>query len=94
MAKLIGIIGFIVICAGADLLWQCRAEIRFWLAAYVRVFCAMLEKKQSADPVRLPGIPGHRHGAVRFLLGVGCAFLLGPLLLALGVTLMILSPES
>jgi hypothetical protein len=30
-----------------------------------------------------------RHGAVRFLLGIGFAFLLGPILIALGITLML-----
>ncbi|MFZ3216219.1 MAG: hypothetical protein WA192_09185 [Candidatus Acidiferrales bacterium] len=87
MPKLFGIVGFLVICAGIDLLWQSRHEIRFWMAAYLAFFRALLRNRES--PV-FPAaeIAQKRHGAVRFLLGVSFAFLLGPLLIAIGVTLI------
>jgi hypothetical protein len=90
MPKLLGIIGALVICAGIDLLWQSRHEIKFWLAAYINVFRSILRRQE--EPVR--GLPAavpaaKRQHAVRFLLGVGFAFLLGPILIALSVTLMI-----
>jgi hypothetical protein len=90
MPKLLGIIGALVICAGVDLLWQSRNEIKFWLAAYIKVFRSTLRLQQ--EPIRaLPAaVPAaKRKHAVRFLLGVGFAFLLGPMLIALSVTLML-----
>ena len=88
MPKLLGIVGLLIICAGLDLLWQSRHEIGFWMAAYVRVFRAML-KQQEAPRVFPPKEAAEkRSGAVRVLVGMGCAFFLGPILLALGLTLM------
>lgn len=90
MPKLLGIVGILIICAGFDLLWQSRREIKFWLAAYLKVFRAML--RQQDPPFRsLPRAVSaeKRHGAVRVLLGMGFAFFLGPILIALGVTLML-----
>ncbi|MGA8223288.1 MAG: hypothetical protein WB780_16675 [Candidatus Acidiferrales bacterium] len=90
MPKLLGIIGLLVICAGLDLLWQSRHEIKFWVVAYVNVFRAMLRHQESP----LKAIPEDvsaekRQGALRVLLGMGFAFFLGPILLALGVTLLL-----
>jgi hypothetical protein len=90
MPKLLAIIGALVICAGLDLLWQSRQEIKFWLAAYIKVFRSILRRQE--DQVRgLPAAvpPARRKHAVRFLLGVGFAFLLGPMLLAISVTLLL-----
>lgn len=99
MPKLLAIIGFLVICAGLDLLWQCRHEIRFWITAYMKVFRAMLRQEEPLrkfpSPIDLGMYVLHtkeavekRHGAVRFLLGMGFAFFLGPILIALSITLM------
>jgi len=88
--KLLWIIGILVICAGFDLLWQSRHEIKFWLVAYLTVFRAMLRQQES--PMRVfpaKEAATKRQGAVRFLLGIGFAFLLGPILIALGITLML-----
>jgi len=87
--KLLEIVGLLVICAGLDLLWQSRREIKFWIGAYVSVFRALLRHQE--EPLRaLPsGVSAERkQGAVRVLLGMGFAFFLGPILIALGVTLM------
>ncbi|MGA8408652.1 MAG: hypothetical protein WB680_15860 [Candidatus Acidiferrales bacterium] len=89
MPKLLGIIGMLVICAGIDLLWQSRREIRFWIAAYLAFFRALLRDRNSELPnFAAKEVAQNRHGAVRFLLGVSLAFLLGPTLIAVGVTLM------
>lgn len=88
MAKLLGIIGALVVCAGLDLLWQSRHEIRFLSSAYFRILRSVF---RFQDPSRLfifREIAQRRHSAVRFLLGMGFAFVLGPILIALGVTLM------
>jgi hypothetical protein len=84
--KLLGIVGLLVICAGLDLLWQSRHEIKFWIAAYLKVFRALLRHQQ--EPFRalpLAATAEKRQGALRVLLGMGFAFFLGPIL---GVTLM------
>lgn len=89
MAKLLGIVGVLIVCAGLDLLWQSRQEIKFWILAYVSVFRAMLRQENS--PLQV--IPARaaaekRRHAVRFLLGMSFAFLLGPMLIALSLTLL------
>lgn len=101
MPKLLAIIGFLVICAGLDLLWQCRHEIRFWITAYMKVFRAMLRQEEPLRKFPSPTDLGtyvllhtkeaaeKRHGAVRFLLGMGFTFLLGPILIVLSITLML-----
>jgi hypothetical protein len=87
--KLLGIIGVLVICAGIDLLWQSRHEIRFWMVAYIAFFRALLHNRDTAPPV-FPSQEAaqKRQGAVRFLLGVSFVFLLGPFLIAIGITLI------
>jgi hypothetical protein len=88
--KLLGIIGILVICAGFDLLWQSRHEIKFWVVAYVNVFRAMLRHQESPLNAITSDISAEkRRGALRVLLGMGFAFFLGPILLALGVTLLL-----
>lgn len=89
MAKLVGIVGVLIICAGLDLLWQSRQEIKFWILTYISVFRAMLRQENS--PLQL--IPARamaekRRHAVRFFLGMSFAFLLGPMLIALSLTLI------
>jgi hypothetical protein len=87
--KLLGSIGLLVICAGIDLLWQSRHEIKFWMVAYIAFFRALLHNRDSAPHVFPSKEAAHkRQGAVRFLLGVSFVFLLGPLLIAIGITLI------
>ncbi|HVB56026.1 MAG TPA: hypothetical protein VNE63_06275 [Candidatus Acidoferrales bacterium] len=84
MAKLLGIIGALVVCAGIDLLWQSRRESRYWLSAYGHALRAMF-RQRGAPRV----FPKKRHAAVRVLLGMSFAFLLGPILLVVAITLML-----
>jgi len=88
MAKLLGTVGVLIICLGLDLLWQSRREIGFWVAAYIRVFRAMLKQQEAERVFPAKEAAEKRQGAVRVLLGMGFAFILGPMLLALGLTLM------
>lgn len=91
MPKLLGVVGILVVCAGLDLLWQSRSEISFWLAAYFNAFRSAL-RQPGAAPRHLPAavVGEKRHGAVRFLLGMSFVFFFGPILIAIGVTLMLL----
>ncbi|HWW51258.1 MAG TPA: hypothetical protein VN044_05945 [Verrucomicrobiae bacterium] len=90
MAKLLSVVGLLVICAGVDLLWQSRREIRFWLAAYLAFFRARL--RQQTPPSIFPSKEAaeKRQGAMRVLLGMGFAFFLGPILIALGLLSLLL----
>ena len=88
MPRLLGIIGALVICAGLDLLWQSRHEMRFWIAAYLKVFRALLRHEQPLRAFAAKEVSETRHSAIRFLLGMGFALVLGPILIALSLTLM------
>lgn len=88
MSRLLGIVGALVVCAGLDLLWQCRHELRFWISTYVKVFRAMLRQEEPLRVFPSREAAEKRHGAIRFLLGMGFAFFLGPILIALSITLM------
>lgn len=89
MAKLLGLIGILVVCAGLHLLWQSRKEVAFWLGAYFRVFRSLLRQPGAPAPSIGTGPAGQtREGTLRMLLGVGLVFFVGPFLIALGLTLM------
>ena len=88
MPKLLGVVGALVICAGLDLLWQSRREIRFWASAYLQFFRAVLRHEQPQRVLPVRAMREKRRGAVRFLLGMSFAFLLAPTLIAIGLTLM------
>jgi hypothetical protein len=91
MPKLLGIVGILIICAGLDLLWQSRHEIKFWIVAYIKLFRAMLHQPEASVKSFTDGVPREkRQGALRVLLGMGFAFFLGPILIALSVTLLLL----
>lgn len=93
MPKLLGVIGVLVVCAGLDLLWQLRRELRFWASTYLNVFRAML---RFGEPERIVAIKAvavtmnevlRRQSALQFFLGMGLALVLGPALIVIGVTL-------
>lgn len=88
MAKLLGIIGALVICAGLDLLWQARYELRFWASVYLKVLRAMLGLEQPVRAQEIREVVKRRQSALQFLLGMGFVLVLGPMLIAVGVTLM------
>jgi hypothetical protein len=93
MWRLIGIIGLIVMCAGLDLLWQSRREVGFWVVTFVEIFRALLQNHQPRDVVKASrSLPRHSH-AVRVLVGASLVLIVGPILLALGVTLMFFDPN-
>lgn len=90
MPKLVSIIGFIIMCAGIDLLWQSRMDIRYWFAAYLSLARELLKKR---DVSRLVAAARKRQGAAGVLLGMCLVFLVGPVLILTGVALMLLFPN-
>lgn len=90
MPKLVTIIGLIVMCAGIDLLWQSRMDIRYWFAAYRSVLREVLRR---GDLSRLFSAARKRQGAMTVLLGMSFAFLVGPVLIVAGFALMVFFPN-
>jgi len=91
MPKLIAVIGFLVMSAGLDLLWQSRRDIRYWLEELAKVFRAMLQREKPPQIFAPKEASAKRNRAVQVLLGMGFAFVLGPILLAVSLTLMLYS---
>lgn len=90
MSQVLGLVGVLVVCAGLHLLWQSRKEAAFWLAAYFRVFRTLLRHPETPVPRMASGEAGAgRPGTLRILLGMGLVFFLGPFLIALSLTLML-----
>ena len=90
MPRLLGMIGLLVVCAGVHLLWQSRHDVAYWMAAFFRMFRTHIPLRGHQlldDPQRLHR--RRREGTLRLLLGAGLLFFLGPLLIALGLTLML-----
>ncbi len=90
MPKLVSVIGFIVMCAGIDLLWQSRMDIRYWFAAYRSLLRELVARR---DVSRLLSAARKRQGAAAVLLGISLVFLVGPVLILTGVALMLLYPN-
>jgi len=77
-------------CAGIDLLWQSRMDIRYWFAAYRSLLHELLARR---DVSRLISAARKRQGAASVLLGISLVFLVGPVLILTGVALMLLFPN-
>lgn len=90
MPKLVSIVGFIVMGAGIDLLWQSRMDIRYWFAAYRSLLREVVARR---DLSRLVSAARKRQGAAAVLLGISLVFLVGPVLILTGVALMFLFPN-
>jgi hypothetical protein len=89
--RLLGMIGLLVVCAGVHLLWQSRHDVAYWIAAFFRMFRTQLREAppSRADLLAHESPAARREGTLRLLLGAGLLFFLGPLLIALGLTLML-----
>jgi hypothetical protein len=94
VAKLVSVIGVLVICAGVDLLWQSRRDVRYWLATFVDVLRGLVSSDEP-HPLSLSSkLPGERrHQILRVFLGMSLVLILGPIFLVVGVTLMLLYPN-
>ena len=92
MAKLLGMIGLIVMCAGLHLLWRSRRDVIFWTSTFIGIFRALL-RQQNPESALFPGKAVAQRHAARVFVGASLALVLGPLLLALGVSLMVLYPN-
>jgi hypothetical protein len=89
MPKLIAIIGGLIICAGIDLLWQSRFQIRYWVETYLKFLAALWRRQLPARVLTSSATFLKRQGAVQVLLGLSFVLFLGPLLLVVSLTLML-----
>ena len=94
MANLIGVIGFLLFCAGVDLLWQSRNDLVFWLSSYLKIFRSTLKGSPASardnwrhhTAATLPKVKPHR--TVAMVLGVGLTFV-GPVLMMVSLAILL-----
>jgi hypothetical protein len=94
VAGLLGVIGFLVVCAGLHLLWLSRVQVAFWFGRYFKMFRALLRDPSArSESVPKTNRPENREGTVQMVLGMSLVFFVGPLLLALSFTLLFFYPN-
>jgi hypothetical protein len=93
LATLIGVIGFLLSCAGMDLLWQSREDLLYWLSSYLKIFRSTLKTPQVSPREvwiarkNFPPLPKTQsHRTLAMVLGVGLAFV-GPLLIIVSLVI-------
>jgi hypothetical protein len=92
MPKLLAIVGGLIICAGVDLLWQSRWQVRYWFEVYLNFFTALWRRQLPTRALLSTRAFFKRQAALPVLLGLGFVFFLGPLLLVVSLTLMLTPP--
>jgi hypothetical protein len=82
----LSLVGILVVCAGLHLLWQSRREILYWFETWFKIFRASLEQPaQQRVRAKLPRFGSQREHVLRMVLGLGLVFVLGPVLILLGL---------
>lgn len=89
MPKLMAVVGGLIICAGLDLLWQSRNQIRFWLEAYAKFFLAIWRRPSTLRGIASVEALLNRRASVEVALGLGLALVVGPLMIAVSLTLLL-----
>ena len=89
MPKLIAVVGALVICAGLDLLWQSHTQIQYWFETFAAFFKAVWLRQLPARLLTSVRNLMKTQAAVQVLLGLGFAFVLGPFLLFVSLTLIL-----
>ena len=86
MPDVVGLIGIIIVFAGIHLLWQSRHGFMYWLERFVRIFRASLGQSDAVSYHVSGGETSPRKtNAVRIVIGMGLAFFVGPILIALSL---------
>lgn len=89
MPKLLATVGALIICAGMDLLWQSRAQVRYWVETFLKHISALWQRPWPARILTSGAAFLKRQGALQVALGLSFVLLLGPLLLVLSLTLLL-----
>lgn len=95
MAHLLGVIGFLLFCAGLDLLWQSRNDALFWLSSYLKIFRSTLRgapdtgREVWMTPDAIAHLPKRKtRRTFAMVLGVSLAFV-GPLLVIASLVILL-----
>ena len=87
MPDVVGLVGIVIVFAGMQLLWQSREGFVYWLERFIRIFRASLQQSSVASrPFTTEEALPRETRAVRIVIGMGLAFLVGPILIALSLT--------
>jgi hypothetical protein len=89
MPKLLATVGALIICAGMDLLWQSRSQVRYWVETFVKHVSALWRRPLPARVLASGAAFLKCPGALQVALGLSFALFLGPLLLVLSLTLLL-----
>jgi hypothetical protein len=89
MPKLLAVVGGLIICAGIDLLWQSRNQIRFWVEEYGKFVLEAWRRPSSLRGEASMDAFLSRRASVEVILGFGLALIVGPVMLAVSLTLLL-----
>ena len=88
MPKLIATVGGLIICAGLDLLWQSRLQVRYWVETYLKFLSDVWRRRSQLRHLASMTTLLPRPASLQVLLGLGFVLFLGPLLLVVSLTLI------
>ncbi len=97
MMGVVGVVGILIFCAGAHLLWQARGEVLFWAWEFFRILRGEVTRRgglnaeargdsATARSAASPAAAGRRRALV--LVGGFALMFLGPLLILLDVAFL------
>lgn len=88
MSKLFNVIGVLVACAGIDLLWQSRIELRILLDEWRPFAREIMREGNLLDPFLWGTAARKRRTSTSVQLALVLAFLVGPTLVLMGIAMM------
>jgi len=88
MSRLFNVIGVLVLCAGVDLLWQARIELRILLDEWRPFAREIMREGNLLDPFLWDNAARKRRTSASVELALVLAFILGPTLVLMGIAMM------
>jgi hypothetical protein len=88
VSRLFNVVGVLVVCAGIDLLWQSRIELRILLDEWRPFAREVMRQGNRLNPLLLDVAVRRRRTSISVQLGLVLALLLGPTLVLIGIAMM------
>ncbi len=88
MSKLFNVVGVLVVCAGIDLLWQSRIELRILLDEWGSLAREVMRPGNLVNPLLWHIAARKRRTSASVELALVLAFILGPTLVLMGIAMM------
>lgn len=88
MSKLLNVVGVLVMCAGLDLLWQSRIELRILLDEWGPLAREVMRPGNLLNPFLWDIAARKRRISVSVEFALVLAFILGPTLVLMGIAMM------